>query len=89
MGEGDLGVFDKELGGAGQGTVLGVTVNPGDIIFADADGVVVVPQEVEDETFEKALAKFAKEEKLRERFLAGESTLEVYGFDKIIEQKQK
>ena len=29
-----------------------VTVNPGDIIFADFDGVVVIPQAIETKLFE-------------------------------------
>jgi len=34
-----------------------VEVNPGDIIFGDLDGVVVVPREMEAEVFERALQK--------------------------------
>lgn len=67
--------------------VGGVAVKPGDIIFGDCDGVVVVPQEDEDAVFEKAQAKYAKEQHIRERLLAGVSTMEVYGFDKLVEKK--
>ena len=67
----------------------GVTVRPGDIIFGDCDGVVVVPQEREDEIFAKALAKFDKEIEIRDQVLSGMSTLEVYGFDRLIEKKLK
>lgn len=35
----------------------GVTVLPGDIIVGDADGITVVPQDVEEVTLEKAKAK--------------------------------
>ena len=35
----------------------GVIVRPGDLIFADLDGVLVVPQELETEVVTKALAK--------------------------------
>lgn len=62
-------------------------VRPGDIIFGDCDGVVVVPQDEEDEVFQKALAKFDKEIEIKEKLLSGMSTMEVYGFDKLVEKK--
>ena len=65
----------------------GVTVRPGDIVFGDCDGVVVVPQEQEDEIFEKACAKYDKEIRIREQVLNGVTTMEVYGFDKLVESK--
>ena len=68
-------------------TCGGVTVKPGDIIFGDCDGVVVVPQEQEDEIFEKACAKYDKEIWIREQILKGVTTMEVYGFDKLVESK--
>ena len=34
----------------------GVTVNPGDILFGDADGVVVIPQDMMDQVLEIALS---------------------------------
>ncbi len=68
-------------------TCGGVTVKPGDIIFGDCDGVVVVPQEQEDEIFDKACAKYEKEIWIREQILKGVTTMEVYGFDKLVESK--
>ena len=65
----------------------GINVRPGDIIFGDCDGVVVVPREDEDEVFDNALAKYDREIEVREKLLAGMSTREVYGFDKIVEEK--
>ena len=64
----------------------GVLVNPDDIVLGDCYGVVVVPQEKEDEVFYAAQAKFEKEEHLVELLKAGKSTLEIYGFDKLIEK---
>lgn len=63
----------------------GIEVKAGDIIFADCDGVVVVPQEKEEDIFQKAVAKFEKEKEIRQRLLAGESTMEVYGFHQLVE----
>ena len=70
-------------------TCGGVRVNPGDMILGDCDGVVVVPREKEDQVFEKAQAKFAKEEKLVEELKAGKTTLEIYGFDKLIKKLEE
>ena len=64
----------------------GVRVNPGDLIVGDCDGVVVIPQECEDEVIEKACAKFDKEKKIVEELKAGKTTLEIYGFDRLIQK---
>ena len=64
----------------------GIRVNPGDIILGDCDGVVVVPQEFEDEVFAKAQEKFDKEQHIVEQLKAGKTTLEVYGFNDLIEK---
>lgn len=65
----------------------GIEVRPGDIIFGDCDGVVVIPQEHEDEVFDKALDKFEHEKEIVRELEAGKTTLEIYGFDKLIENK--
>lgn len=67
--------------------VGGVQVRAGDLIFGDCDGVVVVPPEVEDDVFEKANEKYKKEQQILEALKEGKTTLEIYGFDKLIEQK--
>ena len=45
--------------------VAGVTVRAGDIVFAEIDGIVVVPAEVAAETVERAFAKVATEDDAR------------------------
>ena len=67
--------------------VGGVEIHPGDIVFGDCDGIVVVRKEDEDEVFAKAEQKFQKEIKIVEQLKAGKSTLEIFGFDKLIEKK--
>ena len=56
----------------------GVTVNPGDIVFGDADGVVVIPQAVETTVIEAALAKVSGENRTRDELRAGATLREVY-----------
>lgn len=55
-----------------------VLVNPGDIVFADFDGIVVVPKAVEKEVFQKANEKVNNENLSRKELLSGKSLREVY-----------
>jgi regulator of RNase E activity RraA len=58
--------------------VAGVLVRPGDIVFAEVDGVAIVPQEVAGETVERAFAKAVKEDGAREDLRAGLLLSEVW-----------
>lgn len=55
-----------------------VLVNPGDIVYADFDGIVVVPKAVELNVFQKANEKVKKENLSRKELLSGKSLQEVY-----------
>lgn len=55
-----------------------VLVHPGELIFADFDGVVVVPKEVEDEVLRLAEEKVGKENDSRRELLKGRSLRDVY-----------
>lgn len=55
-----------------------VTVNPGDFIFGDCDGVLVIPQDLTLEVLEGAEKVAEIEENQRKRLLAGEEREEVY-----------
>ena len=57
----------------------GAMINPGDVIVADADGVVVVPREKAAEVAQASEQRIAKEEKTRQRLRAGELGLDFYG----------
>ncbi len=56
----------------------GVLVNPGDIIFGDVDGVVVIPKELEKEVIPLALEKVSKENQLRDELLKGTLLRDAY-----------
>jgi 4-hydroxy-4-methyl-2-oxoglutarate aldolase len=56
-----------------------VLINPGDVIVADADGVVAVPRERASEVARLSQERVAKEEKIRERLRAGELGVDIYG----------
>src|SRR3546814_11695082 len=49
----------------------GVTVNPGDIIVGDADGLVAVPRQTAEAILEKARGKLRQELQTREAINAG------------------
>lgn len=55
-----------------------VLVNPGDIVYADFDGIVVVPAAVEKDVFLKAEEKTKMENLSRAELLQGKSLREVY-----------
>lgn len=56
----------------------GVLVKPGDIVFADYDGIAVIPQELEEEVITKALEKVSGENTVRDELRAGVSAKEVF-----------
>jgi len=57
----------------------GTTVRAGDVIVADADGVVVVKRESASEVARLAAERFVKEQKTRERLKSGELGIDFYG----------
>ncbi|HEY0704458.1 MAG TPA: RraA family protein [Candidatus Acidoferrales bacterium] len=53
-------------------------VRPGDILFGDIDGVLVVPAEAETEVFTKALEKARGEKLVRKAIEAGSSAVDAF-----------
>lgn len=58
----------------------GASINPGDVIVADDDGVVVVAREDAKAVLAKAQEREAKEEEKRARLAAGELGMDIYDF---------
>ena len=55
-----------------------ILVHPGDMIFADFDGVVVIPKQAEGKVFELAKEKVSAENISRKELLEGKTLAEVY-----------
>jgi len=77
----------KPLDSKGRGLVIdfdcpvvagGIRVLPGDVIFADFDGVVVVPKDIIHEVVKKALDKLEMENHSRNELLEGKLLQDVY-----------
>jgi len=56
----------------------GATVNPGDVVIADDDGVCVVPRESAAAVAQKGLERSENEESKRVRLQSGELSLDMY-----------
>ena len=56
----------------------GVAVQPGDIVFGDCDGVVVIPREHESEVLARALEKVSGENQSRDALRRGELLGDVF-----------
>lgn len=64
----------------------GTRIDPGDVVVADDDGVVIVPARTAAGVLEAANTRLAKEEDKRARLAAGELTLDTDGLrDKLVE----
>ena len=72
---------------SGRGTVIstgrpvevaGVVVHPGDVVFAEVDGVIIIPQDVAEVTLSRAFEKVAKEDGAREDLRKGRLLAEVW-----------
>jgi len=64
----------------------GKTVNPGDVVVADADGVVVVPREQAAAVAKAGRERIDKEAKTRERLRSGELGVDFYGLREKLKQ---
>jgi 4-hydroxy-4-methyl-2-oxoglutarate aldolase len=58
----------------------GVRIEPGDLVAADADGIVIVPQAHADELLAAAVALEEREREILAELEAGKTTVDIYGF---------
>ena len=58
--------------------IEGVRIEPGDVIFADLDGVCVVPRKAEQDVFAAAFEKVRQEQTVRKAIEAGMTTVDAF-----------
>ena len=67
-------------------SIEGQVVNPGDVICADDDGVVVVAREEAEWALDQSVERLTKEKAVRSRLVDGELGLDFYGLrDKLLD----
>lgn len=66
----------------------GISIQPGDLIIGDADGVVVIPQTMEQEVLVKSLEKWRKDQQ-REAKISGNAEAIRHHLDTILGDPQK
>lgn len=67
-------------------TCAGALIDPGDVIVADDDGVVVVRRSAARDVASASEQRVAKEDKTRERLAKGELGLDLYGLREKVKQ---
>jgi regulator of RNase E activity RraA len=74
----DQGVRGKVIDYGVPIEIEGARVAPGDLLFGDDEGIVIIPRDVERETIERALEKVRTETEVAAAIRAGMSTVEAF-----------
>lgn len=83
-----LGTVKETLGSVNTPVVCGgIAVEPGDVVVADDDGVVVIPKGSIKEVIEHADARETYEKSLKLRLAAGELFTEIAKLDELLRKK--
>jgi len=56
----------------------GIKVNPGDIVYGDRDGVLIIPKEAEEDAFVGAIEKARGEQLVKKALEDGMSTVDAF-----------
>lgn len=67
--------------------ISGVLIRPGDFIFGDRDGIVVIPIEIVDEVLAEAEEVTIKETAIRKAVEGGQSLVEIYRASQLLDRK--
>ncbi len=59
-------------------TIGGVNIRPGDLVFADLDGILVIPRAVEKEVIDRVLERVGTENTVRKELRDGKSMSDVW-----------
>lgn len=63
-------------------SICGMPVAPGDILIGDADAVILLAPAEVDTSIAAAEARAAREDEMKKRLRAGETTLEILGLQR-------
>jgi regulator of RNase E activity RraA len=69
--------------------VSGILIRPGDFIFADIDGVLVIPHEIVEDVVTRAEAVVDAEDDIREAVSSGEPLADMYEKFKLLERSPR
>lgn len=84
------GATKTKIGALNQTLTLGgASISTGDIIVLDADGGVCVKRERVEEILKSSETRLAKENTLREKLLAGQTSYDLHGLRDYVERSRK
>ena len=71
----------EEPGSLGEPITIGnITINRGDLVLGDNDGIVIIPSAQVSDSIEKSVEREDKEDATKKRLREGETTMGIYGW---------